>query len=235
MQLRPFNQGLAVLGVIVATLALSVLPTNGRADILTMTESSSKNLTVSLTVFGNTIFTNQLFQSTNGDAWGITQAELPLQFGFSDGIANSIQDVAWVEPENQSLFNLLMLRFHGSQGTSILMFSEVNSDFLRDATVGDPVAFFADGGACIANNAFADCPILQNNNSLGIPIFSGASRSTLTVTFNDLGDAPPAVPLPATWTMLLLGLTGISFLSYRRKSKLDYVFGITGLKPFATS
>jgi hypothetical protein len=203
--------------VLAVAAALFVLPTKGRADTLTMTELSSQNLSVSLTAFGHTYLTNALFQNNNGgDSWVIPSDQLTPTFIPVDNAAGTVvEDVAWNEPGNSSLFNLLKIHYTGQiDSLSIQMFSDVNTDTL--AAYG----FYASGGGCITASQAVDCKILDNNTPYDIPIFSNnfsPTSSTLTVNFNDLGDV--ATPLPSTWLMLLSGFLGLGFLAYRGTKK----------------
>ena len=96
-----------------------------------------------------------------------------------------------------------------------------------------PLRANPDNGNLVINQAFADLASAQIYffNKL-IDIQLGAGLHNIQLAFNETmsggegfgfdyaaAGGVAATPLPASWTMMLIGVVGFGFVAYRRKSK----------------
>jgi hypothetical protein len=127
------------------------------------------------------------------------------------------------------------------QQTASFMFNAGSTplliDLISNASLGtgfDSATFrVSDNGNLIVSDAFPNLAAAQaffsNNNLLNIQLAGGLNNVQLAFSETMSGGerfsfyystaSVSATPLPPAWTMMLIGIAGLSFVAYRRKSK----------------
>jgi hypothetical protein len=222
------NMKLAAIASIVASMLSAQSVCAAAVDVLTMTEYTKDSLGVvasfaAIPAGAQTVpafnFSGTVTFPGN-DTWTVGNLSLLIPSDTYDGIINKAQFVAWREPGNSALYNLLRIHPDGNQGyTYFEIYSDLTLSGMNDLG-------FNGFAACRTAGAVTPCPILNDGESYDVPVTrlqpnfgTYVPGAPMRVTFTDLGDVASAVPEPSTWAMMLMGLAGLGFAAFCRKSK----------------
>jgi len=144
--------------------------------------------------------------------------------GF-DGLVidGTTYDVAFVGGSYNSVYASVQPTFlgnaTGAQDAATALASALTS--LAPATEMQTINIFIPDGSIFAGNNTGWDPA----HSFGMPFFEGTYSNLDTTTFAGVGTGQiqgytefTAVPEPATWALMILGVLGIGFMAYRRRS-----------------
>lgn len=194
-------------------------------DTLTMTEYSKDQLAVVVSLAAvpavNPTQTVPAFSFSGNltfpgnDTWALGGISLLLPADTYDGIVNNVPFVAWVEPGNPALYNLLRFHPDGNQGvTTLEIYSDVTLAFMNGLGFG----------SCRFGGTLGQCPILSDGQSYDVPITrlqpnygTFVRGNDLRVTFTDIEDVAGTTPLPAALPLFAGGLGVLSLFGWRKR------------------
>jgi hypothetical protein len=120
----------------------------------------------------------------------------------TNGPTAEIAGLSTISVTGQGNLNLAVVDFNG-----LIFFANVDKNGPGNGT-------FAADGSMTAKSSVAGIVVFSESKNIGSMVVSGASG------------APPPVPEPSTWAMLLLGFGGLGLMGYRASRRTALKAGI---------